>query len=117
MHQSKKGNQWHDGMKVHPAPARAQTWSTRSSLPAANAHDLNSGCRAAAWRWGRGWWRAGHQGIARRPEMEGASAAFRVAMRPGKRWALPDTPDGRLQGLAGTAKAQVRAKVEHTPRW
>ena len=45
--------------------------------------------------------------------MAGTAAEFRVAMRPGKRRALPDTPDGRLQGLIVTAKAHVRAKVEH----
>jgi transposase, IS5 family len=56
---------------------------------------------------------AGYQGIAKRPEMTGNSAEFRVAMRPGKRRVLPDTPDGRLQDLIETAKAHVRAKVEH----
>ena len=32
---------------------------------------------------------------------------------PGKRRSLPDTPDGRLQDLVETAKAHIRAKVEH----
>jgi transposase, IS5 family len=56
---------------------------------------------------------AGYQGITKRPEMAGHSAVFRVEMRPGKRRALPDTPDGRLQDLIEAAKAHVRAKVEH----
>jgi IS5 family transposase len=56
---------------------------------------------------------AGYQGIAKRPAMAGHSAVFRVAMRPVKRRALPETPDGRLQDLIETAKAHVRAKVEH----
>jgi hypothetical protein len=56
---------------------------------------------------------AGYQGIARRPEMMSKTTEFRVAMRPGKRRALPDTPDGRLQDLIETAKAHVRAKGEH----
>jgi len=34
-------------------------------------------------------------------------------MRPGKRRSLPDTPEGRLQGLIETAKAHIRSKVEH----
>ena len=33
-------------------------------------------------------------------------------MRPGKRRALPNTPEGRLQDLIEAAKAHVRAKVE-----
>jgi IS5 family transposase len=45
--------------------------------------------------------------------MAGKSMEFRVAMRPGKRRALPDTPDGRLQDLIETAKAHIRSKVEH----
>ncbi len=56
---------------------------------------------------------AGYQGIAKRPEMAGKATEFRVAMRPGKRRALPDTPDGRLDDLVETAKAHIRAKGEH----
>ncbi|KAF0653267.1 transposase, IS5 family protein, partial [Cyanobium sp. Copco_Reservoir_LC18] len=55
----------------------------------------------------------GYQGIAKRPEMAAHSAAFRVAMRPGKRQALPNTADGKLQELIEAAKAHLRAKVEH----
>lgn len=34
-------------------------------------------------------------------------------MRPGKRRALPDAPEGRVDDLIETAKAHFRAKVEH----
>jgi IS5 family transposase len=37
-------------------------------------------------------------------------------MSLGKRRALPDTPEGRLQDLIETAKAHIRSKVEH-PFW
>jgi IS5 family transposase len=36
---------------------------------------------------------AGHQGFAKRPEMAGTAAEFRVAMRPGNHCGLPDTPE------------------------
>ena len=55
----------------------------------------------------------GYQGIEKRAEMAGKSTTFRVAMRLGKRRILPDTPDGRLIDLVETAKAHIRAKVEH----
>ena len=45
--------------------------------------------------------------------MAGKPTAFRVAMRPGKRRVLPDTPEGRLLDLIETAKAHIRAKGEH----
>ena len=34
-------------------------------------------------------------------------------MRPGKRRALPDIPEGRLDDLIEAAKAHIRAKGEH----
>jgi transposase, IS5 family len=55
---------------------------------------------------------AGYQGIEKRPEMEGKPTSFRVAMRPGKRRALPNTADGRMDDLIETAKAHIRAKGE-----
>ena len=55
---------------------------------------------------------SGYQGIAKREEMKGKAIGFRVAMRPGKRRALPDTPEGRLDGLIETANAHIRAKGE-----
>ena len=56
---------------------------------------------------------AGYQGIEKREEMQGRGIGFRVAMRPGKRRVLPDTPEGRLDDLVETAKAPIRAKGEH----
>ena len=56
---------------------------------------------------------AGYQGIGKIPEMAGKTTELRVAMRPGKRRALPNTPEGRLQNLIETAKAHIRSKVEH----
>jgi IS5 family transposase len=45
--------------------------------------------------------------------MEGKTAKFLFAMRPGKLRALPDTPDGRLENLVEAAMAHIRAKVAH----
>jgi hypothetical protein len=45
--------------------------------------------------------------------MQGRGIGFRVAMGPGKRRALPDTPEGRVDDLIETAKAHFRAKVQH----
>ena len=59
---------------------------------------------------------AGYQGIEKRDEMQGRGNTFRVAMRPGKRRVIPDTPDGLLDDLVETAKAHMRAKVVHPLR-
>ena len=80
---------------------------------AANVHDLTPAAELLHGDEEVVYGDAGYQGITKRPEIAGKSTEFRVAMRPGKRRALPDPPDGRLQDLIETAKAHVRAKVEH----
>jgi IS5 family transposase len=59
---------------------------------------------------------SGYQGIEKQEEMQGKAIGFRVAMRLGKRRALPGSPEGRLDDLIETAKAHIRAKGEH-PFW
>lgn len=54
---------------------------------------------------------AGYHGIEKHPEMKGRGIGLRVAMRPGQRLALPDTPEGRVDGLIETAKAHICAKM------
>ena len=56
---------------------------------------------------------AGYQGIATRPEIAGKTTKFKVALRSGKRRALPETQEGRLQDLIETAKAHIRSQGEH----
>ena len=113
MHQTKKGNQWYFGMKLHAGVDKDSGLIHSVVTTAANVHDLTPAAELLHGDEEVVYGDAGYQGIAKRPEMAGAAAEFRVAMRPGKRRALPDTPDGRLQDLIEAAKAHVRAKVEH----
>jgi IS5 family transposase len=46
-------------------------------------------------------------------DFQNCDAEYRLAMKPGQRRVLPETPDGRLLDLIETAKAHFRAKVEH----
>ena len=80
---------------------------------AANVHDLTPAAELLHGDEEVVYAGAGYQGIAKRPIMTSKTTEFRVAMRPGKRRALPDTSDGRLQDLIETAKAHLRAKDEH----
>jgi IS5 family transposase len=113
MHQTKKGNQWYYGMKVHVGVDKDSGLIHSVVTTAANVHDLTPAAELLHGDEEVVYGDAGYQGIAKRPEIEGTSAEFRVAMRPGKRRALPDTPEGKLQDLVEAAKAHVRAKVEH----
>ena len=110
MHQTKKGNQWHFGMKAHIG-VDSETGIVHSmSATAANAHDVTEahnllhGCEAVVWG------DAGYQGVHKREENLGLEVEWRVAMRPGSRRKLDLGSD---EALAEKAKASVRAKVEH----
>jgi IS5 family transposase len=113
MHQTKKGNQWYFGMKVHIGVDKDSGLIHSVETTAANVHDLTPAAELLHGEEEVVYADAGYQGIEKRPEMEGKPTTFRVAMRPGKRRALPNTADGRLDDLIETAKAHIRAKGEH----
>lgn len=113
MHQTKKGNQWYFGMKVHIGVDKDTGLIHSVETTAANVHDLTPAADLLHGEETVVYADAGYQGIEKRTEMEGKGIGFRVAMRPGKRRALPDTPEGRVDDLIETAKAHIRAKVEH----
>jgi IS5 family transposase len=113
MHQTKKGNQWYFGMKVHTGVDKDSGLIHSVVVTAANVHDLTPAADLLHGDEQVVYGDAGYQGITKRPEMDVAKAEFRVSMRPGKRRALLDTPEGELQDSIETAKAHIRSKVEH----
>jgi IS5 family transposase len=113
MHQTCKGKQWHFGMKIHAGVDKDSGLIHSIVTTAANVHDLTPAAELLHGEEKVVYADAGYQGIEKRPEMKGKTARFRIAMRPGKRRALPDTPEGRLDDLVETAKAHIRAKGEH----
>ena len=113
MHQTKKGNQWYFGMKVHIGVDSESGLIHSVDTTAANVHDLTPAADLLHGEEMVVYADAGYQGIEKRSEMQGRGIGFRVAMRPGKRRALPDTPEGRVDDLIETAKAHIRAKVVH----
>jgi IS5 family transposase len=113
MHQTKKGNQWYYGMKVHIGVDAESGLIHSVETTAANVHDLTPAAELLHGEETVVYADAGYQGIAKRPEMKGKAIDFRVAMRPGQRRVLPESPEGRLRDLMETAKAHFRAKGEH----
>jgi len=113
MHQTKKGNQWYFGMKVHIGVDKDTGLIHSVETTAANVHDLTPAADLLHGEETVVYADAGYQGIEKRDEMEGKGIGFRFAMRPGKRRALLDKPEGRVDDLIETAKAHIRANVEH----
>jgi len=113
MHQTCKGKQWYFGMKVHIGVDSESGLIHSVETTAAHVHDLTPAAQLLHGGETVVYADAGYQGIEKRDEMKGRGIGFRVAMRPGKRRVLPDTPEGRIDDLVETAKAHIRAKVEH----
>jgi IS5 family transposase len=115
MHQTKKGNQWYhryaEGwayeMKVHAGVNKDSGLIHSVLVAAANVNDLTPVAELLHGDDEVAYGDAGYQGIAKRPEIAGKTTEVRVAMRPGKRSALPATPEGRLQNVIETAKAHL----------
>jgi transposase, IS5 family len=112
MHQTKKGNQWHFGMKAHIG-VDAESGLVHTVIgTAANVHDVTQGHELLHGEETVVFADAGYQGVCKRPEATGVQ--WHVAMRPGKRRALDKNSHwGKLLDKAEQVKASVRAKVEH----
>ena len=111
MHQTKKGNQWHFGMKAHIG-VDADSGLVHTVIgTAANVNDVTQGHALLHGQEEVVFGDSGYQGADKRAEATGV--AWQVAMRPGKRKALKHTPWGELSEQVEKLKASVRAKVEH----
>ena len=112
MHQTKKGNQWHFGMKAHIG-VDADSGLVHTVIgTAANVNDGTQGHGLLHGEETVVFADAGYQGSVKRPEATGVD--WHVAMRPGKRRALnKNSRWGSFLDKAEQLKASVRAKVEH----
>ncbi|MBP6900623.1 MAG: IS5 family transposase [Burkholderiaceae bacterium] len=114
MHQTKKGQQWHFGMKAHIG-VDAESGLVHTVIgTAANVNDVT---QAAALLHGQEdvvFADAGYRGVGKREETRDLKVDWHIAMRPGQRRALDLTRAvDRLLDKVEQLKASVRAKVEH----
>ena len=112
MHQVKKGNQWHFGMKAHIG-VDADSGLVHTVIgTAANVNDVTQGHSLLHGEESVVFADAGYQRASQRAQATGVH--WHVAMRPGKRRALDkQSPWGSLLDKAEQMKASMRAKVEH----
>jgi IS5 family transposase len=113
MYQTKKGNQWHFGMKAHIGVDADSGLTHTLVTTAANVSDITQAHALLHGDETTAFGDAGYQGVERRQENEKSAVTWHVALRPGKRRTLPDTKTGRLREQLEKLKASVRAKVEH----
>lgn len=114
MHQTKKGNEWHFGMKMHIGVD--DTFGVIHSIDttAANTHDIVAADKLLHGKEKRVFADAGYRGIAKREEHKHRDVDWYVALRPGARRKLQaGNPKEKIEKI----KASIRAKVEHPFRY
>jgi len=112
MHQTKKGNQWHFGMKVHIGVDVASGVVHTLTGTAANEADINQTAALLHGREEAVFADAGYTGADKRAELADRDISWNIAIRRSIIKALPKA----LRELAEPverALAQVRAVVEH----
>ena len=113
MHQSKKGNDWHFGMKAHVGVDAASGLVHTVIGTAGNVSDVTQASSLLHGDESAALGDAGYQGVEKRAENLGKSVTWHVAMKRSKRRALPKNKLGRMLEKLEHLKASVRAKVEH----
>ena len=113
MHSSKKGNQWHFGMKAHIGVDSESGLVHTVRGTAAHVSDVTEGNSLLHGQEAEAYGDAGYQGIENRPDAK-KDVLWHIAMRPGKRAALDlENKRDALTEKIEKAKAGIRAKVEH----
>ena len=113
MHQTKKGNQWHFGMKMHIGVDDTLGLIHSIDTTAANVHDIVPSGNLLHGDEQRVFGDAGYLGIQKRDEhKQRKDVDWHIAKRPGTRKTLSAN---NLK--AEKIKASIRAKVEHPFRY
>jgi len=113
MHQTKKGNAWHFGMKAHIGVDAASGLVHSVVGTAANESDVSQAHAMLHGHEKHAFGDAGYTGVEKRDEMQGKSVKWQVAVKRGK---IKSMRDGIVKDLliaVERAKAKIRARVEH----
>jgi transposase, IS5 family len=112
MHQTKKGNQWHFGMKAHIGVDVASGVVHTLVGTAANKADITQTAALLHGREEAVFADAGYTGAAKRPELADRDLSWNVAIKRSIITALPKALRDLVEPVE-RALAQVRAVVEH----
>jgi IS5 family transposase len=116
MHQTKKGDQWHFGMKAHIGVDAQSGLVHTVTTTAANAHDITQAHALLHGEEEVVFADSGYRGVEKREEIQEQHphVDWQIAMMPGKRKALNKAkPSHALRDKLEKLKASIRAKVEH----
>jgi transposase, IS5 family len=110
MCQTRKGKQYHFGMKMHIGVDESLGLIHSVETTAANEADITLTGKLLHGEEKNVWGDAGYQGVEKREEHAQREVSWFVAMRPGKQAQLPESHPLKQ---AERIKSGIRAKVEH----
>ena len=113
MHQTKKGNQWHFGMKAHIGVDDESGLVHHVECTAANVADVTQVHKLLHGKEATVCGDSGYTGADKREELEHVEAGFLIAEKPSKLRAMRNKRERRYAERWEHYKASVRAKVEH----
>lgn len=117
MHQTKKGNQWHFGMKMHAGVDAGTGYIHTITATAANVHDIDQAAELIREDDTIVYGDAAYLGMEKRDGIRNdphkSAVDYRINLRPGKINALADGPAKEWFHIIEHQKSAVRCKVEH----
>ena len=119
MHQTKKGNQWHFGMKCHTGVDAGSGFVHTVEVTAANVHDITVAAKLLREDDEVVYGDSAYLGIEKREEIQNnaqfSAIQYRINRRPGR---LPRVSDNAIdwERHIEHQKSSVRCKVEHPYR-
>jgi transposase, IS5 family len=112
MHQTKKGKQWHFGMKAHTGVDVDSGLVHTVVVTAANEADVSHAAECLHGKEEIVIADAGYTGLGKRPEMAGVSADLAIVARPSTLARLPEEEQNEAK-RDEYCKQALRARVEH----
>ena len=113
MHQAKKGNQWHFGMKAHIGVDEESGLVHHVECTAANVADVTQVHKLLHGKEETISGDSGYTGADKREEMQHVVAGFLITEKPSKIKAMKNQRERKYAQRWEHYKASVRAKVEH----
>ena len=118
MHQTKKGNQWHFGMKVHIGADAGTGYVHTITGSAANVHDIEEAPKLFREDDPVGYGDSGYLGIEKRDEVKNDPNLSKIVFRINKRPSSIKVNEKNYNGFnwdrfIENRKSSVRSKVEH----
>jgi len=121
MHQTKKGNEWHFGMKAHVGVDAGTGYVTRVTATPANVHDIAETKNLIRPDDTVVYGDSGYLGIEKREEIASdehlSGIDYRINRRPGKAYRKFADNGQAWEKAIERQKSAVRSKVEHTFRF